>query len=152
MSETSCFSSADVAHNISWSVTAEQRRRRRRTRRKGTKSVERVLPTRPLIASRSNSAFLAHFCQKSGSSREMSVRLPVATKLACREKHVGWSSESLKQTASTCAQVQCDIYWWPLQKSLRITIIYSVQLLNSDGDINRYQPILMQWWKFTNYG
>lgn len=34
------------------------------------------------MASRSSSAFLAHFCQKSGSSREMSVLLPGATKLA----------------------------------------------------------------------
>lgn len=41
--------------------------------------------TRPLMASMSSSAFLAHFCQKSGSSREMSVRFPVATKLACRQ-------------------------------------------------------------------
>ena len=38
--------------------------------------------TRPLMASMSSSAFLAHFCQKSGSSREMSVLFPAATKLA----------------------------------------------------------------------
>lgn len=46
-----------------------------------------VCRTRPWMASMSSSAFLAHFCQKSGSSREMSVRLPVATKLACRQRN-----------------------------------------------------------------
>lgn len=34
------------------------------------------------LASVSSSAILAHFCQKLGSSKEMSVLLPDATKLA----------------------------------------------------------------------
>lgn len=38
--------------------------------------------TLPFKASISNSAFLAHFCQKFGSSKEMSVLFPDATKLA----------------------------------------------------------------------
>ena len=38
--------------------------------------------TLPLMASISISAFLAHFCQKLGSSKEISVRFPDATKLA----------------------------------------------------------------------
>lgn len=38
--------------------------------------------TLPFKASISNSAFLAHFCQKFGSSREISVLFPDATKLA----------------------------------------------------------------------
>lgn len=36
-----------------------------------------------LFASVSNSAILAHFCQKLGSSKEISVLFPEATKLAC---------------------------------------------------------------------
>lgn len=38
--------------------------------------------TLPLTISMSMSAFLAHLSQKLGSSREMSVRFPDATKLA----------------------------------------------------------------------
>lgn len=38
--------------------------------------------TLPFKASISSSAFFAHFCQKLGSSKEISVLLPDATKLA----------------------------------------------------------------------
>ena len=34
----------------------------------------------------SSSAILAHFCQKFGSSKEISVLFPEATKLACEEE------------------------------------------------------------------
>lgn len=37
------------------------------------------------FASVSSSAILAHFCQKFGSSKEISVLFPEATKLACEE-------------------------------------------------------------------
>lgn len=46
--------------------------------------IKKVL-TLPLIASISISAFLAHFCQKLGSSSEISVLFPDATKLACNK-------------------------------------------------------------------
>ena len=39
-----------------------------------------------LFASVSSSAILAHFCQKFGSSKEISVLFPEATKLACEEE------------------------------------------------------------------
>lgn len=39
-------------------------------------------PTFSFLASVSSSAILAHFCQKLGSSKEMSVLFPDATKLA----------------------------------------------------------------------
>lgn len=38
--------------------------------------------TLPFKASMSSSAFLAHFCQKFGSSKEISVLFPDTTKLA----------------------------------------------------------------------
>lgn len=41
--------------------------------------------TLPLAISISMSAFLAHLSQKLGSSREMSVRFPDATKLAWKQ-------------------------------------------------------------------
>ncbi len=43
-----------------------------------------VVHTLPLTMSMSMSAFLAHLSQKLGSSSEMSVRFPDATKLACK--------------------------------------------------------------------
>lgn len=46
----------------------------------------RVLLTLPLTISISMSAFLAHLSQKFGSSREMSVRFPDATKLAWKQR------------------------------------------------------------------
>lgn len=47
--------------------------------------IENIL-TLPLMASMSISAFLAHFCQKLGSSNEISVLFPDATKLAWNNK------------------------------------------------------------------